>query len=83
MCNETDKSKYREFVEAFGAELDQRHPGVFQWRFGKPAPDIADGLIITKSDVDGYVFIVAIAEWEGGWQGGVWRKGAKPSPPAI
>jgi hypothetical protein len=71
--------KYREFLEALGAEIHRRHPGVFEWRFGKPSPSVVDGLIVTKSDVGGYVFVVGSCEWPGGTQGGVWRQGARHS----
>lgn len=68
--------KYREFLEVLGAEFDRRQPGVFEWRFGKPAELMADGLIITKADVGGYVFALAVSQWRGGEQGGVWNDGA-------
>jgi hypothetical protein len=73
------EQKYREFLEELGAEIDRRHPGVFEWRFGKPSDNVVDGLIITKEDVGGYVFVVGSCHWPGGMQGGVWRDGARHS----
>jgi hypothetical protein len=73
------EQKYREFLDELGAEIDRRHPGVFEWRFGKPSQNVVDGLIITKADVGGYVFVVGSCQWSGGVQGGVWRDGARHS----
>jgi hypothetical protein len=73
------EQKYRDFLEELGAELDRRHPGVFEWRFGKPSDNVVDGLIIMKADVGGYVFVVGSCRWPGGAQGGVWRDGAQHS----
>lgn len=75
----TSEKKYREFIEALGHDLDRRYPGVFQWRFGKPTTNVVDGLIITKEDVRGYVFVVGSCRWSCGTQGGVWREGAEHS----
>ncbi len=71
------EQKYRQLLEELGAEIDRRHPGVFEWRFGKPCQNVVDGLIITKADVGGYVFVVGSCRWSGGVQGGVWRDGAQ------
>jgi len=73
------EQNYREFLEKLGAEIDRRHPGVFEWRFGKPSQNVVDGLIITKADVAGYVFPVGSCRWPGGTQGGVWQDGAQRS----
>jgi hypothetical protein len=73
------EEKYRGFLESLGAEIDRRHPGVFQWRFGRPSQNVVEGLIITKADRNGYVFVVGSCQWSGGIQGGVWRDGANHS----
>jgi hypothetical protein len=73
------EQKYRQFLEELGAEIERRHPGVFERRFGKPSENVVDGLIITKADVGGYVFVVGSCRWSGGMQGGVWRDGARHS----
>jgi hypothetical protein len=76
VARDSPELKYRAFLEELGAEIDRRHPDIFEWRFGKPSPNVVDGLIITKADVDGYVFVVGSCRWPGGSQGGVWRDGA-------
>src|SRR5262245_43161887 len=75
----SSEQKYRAFLEELGAEMDRRHPGVFEWRFGKPSENVVEGLIITKADVGGYVLVVGSCQWSGGVQGGVWRDGAQHS----
>ena len=71
------EQKYREFLELLGAEIDRQYAGVFEWRFGKPSENVVDGLIITKADVGGYVFVVGVCQLPSSRQGGVWREGAQ------
>ena len=71
------ESKYRQFLEIVGAEIDRRYPGVFEWRFGQPSKNVVDGLIITKAEREGYVFVVGSCRLPGSVQGGVWRDGAE------
>ena len=61
MLNKSSPQKYRRFLESLGSELDQSQPGVFEWRLGKPSPDVVEGLIITKADRAGYIFVVGSA----------------------
>lgn len=76
-ANLSPEQKYFEFLQVLGIEIDGKFPGVFEWRFGKPAQNVVDGLIITKADVDGYVFVVGTCHLPGSRQGGVWREGGR------